>query len=315
MNIDHEYNLIDENETIVEQADPIDYRLDGTFDVIDLADEIEDLFLNGIEPGISSGYKILDELYTIGRGQWTIVTGSPGAGKSTLIDNILVNVASREGWKFLVCSPENQPIKQHVANLASIYTGKEFRRGVMSNEEYAASLAFMQKHFKFIYPPEQNFTVNYILELAEQVRESGFEFDGFVLDPYNELEHKRPVGMSETEYVSMILSRLRRYARDKKIHAWLIAHPTKLQKIQIKHNAGDTVEEITKSVYPVATLYDVAGSAHFANKADMGLSIWRDRSDSNAPTQIHSQKVRFRQFGSLGMCNLKFDYKSGKYSE
>lgn len=302
-------------ETNLADAGELPPAIEGIIDPLDCADELEEMFFNGLPTGTLTGYPSLDQYYRVMQGQWTIITGIPGSGKSTLLDNILVNLAKEHGWKHLICSPEHQPIKRHIASLCSIYTGKEFRRDVMSEAEYAESLAFVQDNFKFIYPPEKDFTVNYILDLAKAIQESGFDFTGFVVDPYNELEHKRPTAMTETEYVSWLLSRFRRYARDSEKHLWLVAHPTKLRKVEKRYGADVTNEEMVKSVYPIPTLYDISGSAHFFNKADMGISVYRDKSDGKNYTQVHVQKVRFRECGGIGTAELRFDWRSGKYSE
>lgn len=304
-----------EQTTEVDRVAFVDTQLDGILDPFDVADELEEMYVNGLPPGASTGFFNLDGFYTVALGQWTILTGIPGSGKSTALDNLLVNLSKQHGWKHLYCSPENQPIKLHIANLAAIYAGKSFDSHYMSREDYAEAVLFVQENFKFIYPPEQNFTINYILDLADVVKENGFDYQTLSIDPYNELEHKRPNAMTETEYISMMLSRFRRNARDRNTHNFLVAHPTKLKKIEMKFTKEDSVEEMTKSVYPVATLYDIAGSAHFFNKADNGLSIWRDKSDTENRVQIHVQKIRFRNCGKLGMCEMKFDWKSGKYTE
>lgn len=36
---------------------------------------------------------------------------------------------------------------------------------------------------------------------------------GLIIDPYNEIEHKRPAAMSETEYVSQLLGKVKRFAQ------------------------------------------------------------------------------------------------------
>ena len=36
---------------------------------------------------------------------------------------------------------------------------------------------------------------------------------GLVIDPYNELDHQRPSYMSETEYVSQMLTKIKRFAQ------------------------------------------------------------------------------------------------------
>jgi twinkle protein len=125
---------------------------------------------------------------------------------------------------------------------------------------------------------------------------------GLVIDPWNELDHSRPSNLSETEYISQCLSKIRRFARLHNIHIWLIAHPTKLRK----EDNGN---------YPVPTPYDISGSAHWRNKADNCISIWRDLNDRDTPVQIHVQKVRFKEIGQVGMVELNYDYKSGRYSD
>ena len=53
---------------------------------------------------------------------------------------------------------------------------------------------------------------------------------GFVIDPYNKIEHKRPAGMSETEYVSYVLTKVKNFALMTDTHAWFVAHPGKPQR-------------------------------------------------------------------------------------
>jgi twinkle protein len=89
----------------------------------------------------------------------------------------------------------------------------------------------------------------------------------------------------------------------KEKHLWLVAHPTKLTK------------DPKQGTYPVPTLYDISGSAHFRNKADMGLSVWRDVMNEHSPTEVHVQKVRFRECGRIGKCELYFDVVSGRFTE
>ena len=36
---------------------------------------------------------------------------------------------------------------------------------------------------------------------------------GLVVDPYNELDHQRPASMNETEYVSQMLTKIKRFAQ------------------------------------------------------------------------------------------------------
>jgi len=124
---------------------------------------------------------------------------------------------------------------------------------------------------------------------------------GLVIDPWNELEHVRPAGMTETEYVSVVLKRVRQFARRNGVHLWLVAHPQKLYRDK-------------DSGYPVPTLYDISGSAHWRNKSDVGLSLWRDLANPGSDRlEVHVQKIRFRQIGKLGMAQLRYLKSCGVY--
>ena len=84
-------------------------------------------------------------------------------------------------------------------------------------------------HFSFILPDERDLSVTGILGLAKAlVYRKGIK--GLVVDPWNELSHQRPPGLSETEYISESLTKIRRFARAYGVHVFLIAHPTKLSK-------------------------------------------------------------------------------------
>ncbi len=289
--------------------------LEGVIDPLDVADAIEDLYLHGPNIGVSTGFRSLDALYRVVEGQWSIVTGIPGSGKTTFLNNILVNLSKFHGWKHLICSPEQQPIEGHIGELIGIYTGHTFDERFMPRESYQDGLRFIQDHFCFIEPSEEDFTGDKILAMARETERAGFPFNGLVIDPYNELEHKRPQNMNETEYVSSLLSKFRRFARDNKKHFWLVAHPTKLRKVEKRYGADADETEMLKSIYPLPTLYDISGSANFYNKCDVGIVVHRDKHSTDSLTQIAVQKIRFRHTGKVGDTMLRFDWKNGRYAE
>jgi len=149
----------------------------------------------------------------------------------------------------------------------------------------------------FILPaPDQPATVDEILKLAKVlVFRRGIK--GLINDPWNELDHSRAPNLTETEYVSQCLSRIRAFARAHGVHVFVVAHPTKL----IKDKSGN---------YPVPTPYDISGSAHWRNKADK----WRDLADEHSRVvEIHVQKVRFKDVGRVGKAERIYYKPSGRY--
>jgi twinkle protein len=278
--------------------------VEGIFEVKDLDQAIDDLYDNGLQGGESTGWRNIDEFYTVKTGEWSVVTGIPSHGKSTWVDALLVNLAESKGWNFAVFSPENQPLQRHVASIIQKYSRLPFGSGVNSRitrEELGRGKEWVGKHFVFLLPPENELTIDGVLSKAK-VAVTRYGIKGLVIDPWNELDHSRPGGMTEPEYISAELSKIRRFARKYQVHVWVIAHPTKLQKNE-------------KGNYPVPTPYDIAGAAHWRNKADNAICVWRDVMDESSDVQIHVQKCRFREVGKVGLAELTYDVLSGRYTE
>lgn len=290
----------DELRRCLEEAEP--FPIEGLIEVPDLHIGLDDLYDKGFDRGVTTGWLTFDRHYRTRVGLMTIVTGIPGHGKSHFLDALMVKLAMHHGWSFGICSPENQPLERHLAGILATYAGKPFHQGPterMTKGEMHAARDWAREHFAFVLPDEP--TIDAILERAKAlVYRLGIK--GFVIDPWNELENARPAGKSETEYISDSLGRLRRFARHFRIHLWLVAHPTKMKR-------DDDGEE------PVPGLWDISGSAHFRNKADAGLSVWRNIKDTSQPVQVHVLKVRFAETGEPGMVEFAYSPATGQYRE
>ncbi len=270
--------------------------------VRDIDLNVKRLYERGLDRGMSTGFPSLDEYYRPRLGEWTVWTGIPGHGKSTFLDNLMINTADAVGWKWAVFSAENLPVERHVATLAEVYAGKPFRKGPqerMSESELAIAASFLDLNFFFIQPDDDERTLSHILELAEEAVITE-HVSGIVIDPWNELDHRRPSTLTETEYISQSLSKIRSFARTHNVHVFVVAHPAKLQK-------GPD------GSYPVPTPYDIAGSAHWRNKSDCAITVWRDLLSNVDEVEVHVQKIRFREVGKIGMCRLAYDRVSGRF--
>ncbi len=286
----------------VERARPI--PIDGAFEINDLREEVFALYENGTPSGADPGWRSLNEHYRPVLGQWTAVIAIPGSGKTAWLAALMVNLARIHDWKFCVFPAENLPAAEYATMLAEIYLGLPFNRGPherMSRAELAAALDWLQEHFIILSPNDDELDLDSLLSMAKAYcfRRG---INGFVIDPWNELDHKQPSHQTETQYVSQSLIKVRRFAKSHNVHVWIVVHPTKLAKDR-------------DGKYPVPTLYDASGSSHWRNKADFGISIYRHFDDDSKPTEIHIQKVRWKWCGKLGMVELKFDKVTGQYSE
>lgn len=276
----------------------------GIHDVLSMEMQIVDLYKHGSDRGKPIGWKNMLELLRVRPGEWTVVTGIPGSGKSEWLDATAVRLAENHGWRFGVFSPENQPLAQHFSKLAEKYIGKPFAPGPterMTPDDLLRASMFAQEHFHFILPGEDDsWGLDNLLQLATVlVVRKGIK--GLIVDPWNEIEHVRPAGMSEPDYISMALTKIRRWARRYGVHVWIVAHPTKLRK-------GEDGK------YPVPTPYDISGAAHWRNKADYAVAVHRPDHTQNV-SEVHVQKVRFKNMGMIGQTKFSWDRATGRYTE
>lgn len=256
--------------------------------------------------GVKTGWPSLDKYYRVVPGELTIVTGVPNSGKSEWIDALLCNLSEQQGWQFAMCSMEKRAT-DHARQLAEKYVGKPFfdlpySKGTarMSFEELDNALDWVDDRFHLIrYEDDELPSVDWVLDIA-RAAVYRYGIRGLVIDPYNELDHQRPSSMSETEYVSKMLTKVKRFAQTAGVHVWFVAHPRQLH--QWKGEAPN--------------LYDISGSAHFINKADNGIVIHRNRdpeSESPDSVEVLVRKVRNKAAGTIGNCTLSYDRRNGRY--
>lgn len=283
----------------LEQAQP--FPVQDVINVADIAESVCTRYASAPAKGLSTGWATVDQFYTVEPGQLSIVTGIPSSGKSEWLDALALNLAAQHGWRFALCSPENAPVETHCAKLIEKHVGKPFWVGPsvrMSPLELGHGLEWLSEHVTFILP-EETLTIHGVLDRAAiLVRRKGIK--GLIIDPFNEFDHTRDRGCTETEYIGQVLGMMKRWARKHGVHVWLVAHPQKLYRRD-------------DGTYPVPTPYDISGSSHFRNKADNCLTVWRDMDDPDSTVKIYIQKVRFKHIGSVGMAELVWQRASGRY--
>jgi 5S rRNA maturation endonuclease (ribonuclease M5) len=214
---------------------------------------------------------------------------------TSLLDDFLVRLSITEKWKTAYYSPENKPTKLHFSKIARLYTGKFWDgEARMSYNELQLVKQFTRDKTWFI-KPEKDFTLDSILTSVKQlILQRGI--DCFVIDAWNKLEHKEET----TGYVGKQLDKLADFCETNNVMCFLVAHPTKMKKTQ------DGMR------YEIPTLYDIAGSANFYNKIDLGFCVYRNF-ETNVTTLI-VQKVKFNHWGKTGSVNLNYSMPSGRYS-
>lgn len=239
---------------------------------------------------MSTGIDELDELMRVCLGCLTVFSGYSNMGKSTVLNTILAHAIGK-GVPVCIASFETMPKPILQNGLARAMIG-------CSYEEFSTHPARRDA----IEQIEQRVTVisnslddeaeidldAYLALLRVAVVRDGARI--VVLDPWNELEHKRRRDETETDYIGRAIRALKAFARRHDVSLWVVAHPTKPQR-------GST---------GAPGLYDIAGSANWANKADYGLIYHRPDKTVNAGT-LSVVKVRMGMPGHCGVLNVALD--------
>jgi twinkle protein len=273
------------------------YPMGGIANTSNFFDRLNELYDKGTGSGFSTGYPSVDPIYTVAPGQLTVVTGYPSSGKSNFVDQMMVNLAKNEGWKFAVCSFENQT-DIHITRLMELYTCKRFFDGQqrMSQLEMDNAFKWVCDHFMFMdTSADEPNTIDSILSRAKYaISQMGIK--GMVIDPYNYIEHVKK-DTTETEAISNILTQVQKFCKSTNTHIWFVAHPSKINRTGVEQPRPDGMS--------------ISGSMAWWAKTDNGITIHR----RDGYVEMAVWKCRYRWVGTQGETTLLYDKASGSYRE
>lgn len=236
---------------------------------------------------ISTGWWELDQIFRFYLGQFVVVTGIAGHGKSTFLLNVLLKIAREQGIRSFMYVPENETYLRD--KLLKIWGNEE------TFDYFAASQCFVQSAVLDAYDDRPR-TLNWVLEKAiVAIEQDGVEI--VMIDPWNELERAKPDRMLLTDYIGESLMMLKQFCRIYKVIVVVVAHPTKA----VNEHGGR-----------VPGLADIEGSMNWFNKCDNGLIVVRDTEKNT--TRVISAKVREIGAGKLGVCHFGVDPDTGIYT-
>lgn len=246
----------------------------------------------------SAGFGLLDENYKARLGDFVVVTGIPSHGKSAFANDYLCRLATAHGFRIAWASFEQEAQRDHRRALRTWYG--ETPEWKMQPRAIADADAWIDRHHRFILPNEEaDVTLEWMMERLEQAVIQ-HDCQVVVIDPWNEMDHMREKDETETEYVGRAIKRFKRFARAFQVHFVIVAHPTKIRR-----------DENGKT--PMPTLYDIAGSANWNNKADVGIIVHRENEDD---TLIKVAKSRYHsQIGVPGAVRMQFCKDDLRYRE
>lgn len=273
--------------------------LKGVYDLDAYEDELDALYKDGYAEGESTGINAVDELFNMKEGMLYITTGHPGGGKSELIDEIMMNLSKRLGWKWAIASFENPPAT-HITKMLEKYTEKPFFEGRsqrMSHEEMREGKRFIRDHFVFLEQKDGSMAT--ITDIIQRIKLSIARCGvrGAVIDPYNYINMDRYD--NENTGISKMLSELSAFARANGVAIFFVAHP---QKIWPRDDGS----------MPVPKGSHISGSAAWWAKADIGLTVHRPN-ETTSDVEVHVWKARFKWLGCVGMRVIGYNMINGKY--
>ncbi|SRR6266496_3291860 len=236
----------------------------------------------------STGWWELDQIWRLYPGQFTVVTGITGHGKSTFMFNIVCNLAKKHGMRSFLYCPENEGFLQ--STIKDIWGSDPGLSDFMNNQ------CFVQSADPVYYGTNEKQTLQWVLKKAKAVVERE-AVDFILIDPWNEIERTKPKDLMMTDFIGEQLMHLKQFTRSHNVSVVLVAHPTK------------AVFDAGKARTP--GLADIEGSMNWYNKCDNGLVVVRE--DGNL-SRVISAKVRERGAGKVGCCHFVVDENTGRFT-
>lgn len=270
-------------------------RIEGVDELIDVENELDYLFNNGLQRGTTVGIENIDNLISFQTGMLTVVTGVPSHGKTYYLNYLLSRLNILHNWKIAFFSPEFYPVNLHIAQIIETLGGNRFSNKNYSQQVYEAMKDYVCKNFFWLDPDDTDITS--VLERAKYlIKKKGIK--AFVIDPFNALTDKEKKNVKQDEYISEFLQKIRWFARKYDVAIFLVMHPTKMIKLE-------------NGLYPVCDLYNCKGASEIFDKSDIGITVWRNEQDDYA--EMHITKVKFRHLGEKGHTSFKFNINNGRF--
>lgn len=279
-----------------------EFPIQGVYSAKDYHDTVQNIYDGNVQKAISTGFENLDKIYKVMPSTFNLITGIPNHGKSNFLDQLLMNLAEKQNWKFALYSPEHST-PNHIKRLLEKRCRKPFELGVyerITQDELNGGVDFIDNHFRFIENTDEIPTIDYILAKTKLAK-LRYGIDGLVIDPFNQISQDREGNKREDEHIRDIIAKCQQFARNHNIVVWMVAHPHKLHRNE-------------NGIIPPPDLYQVSGSAHWANMTDVGMVIHRDFDENS--TKIITRKIREQgTYGEIGVVEFIFNFKTRCYEE
>ena len=194
----------------------------------------------------------LDPHLRLRRGDFIVVTGPPGHGKSTFVSNLVCNMAWFYKAKIAMATME-QAIVPDLRRVLRSYRA-ECLEMHMGDDEKVTADAWIDDSFIFLQAHEgEDMTLDWMLERFAAAKQR-FGVSICVIDPWNEVSIVgKPIDWTTEQWVSQSLRQVKSFARQHDVTFLIVAHPKKLGRDR-------------NGKVPKPDLWDIADSASWANR-------------------------------------------------
>ena len=262
-----------------------------------------DSYGKGKQPGETSYFSSLDDLFTLRMGFLYCFTGWPSSGKSEFLTQLAVLQANFKRRKVALYSPESYPVDEFIDMFIHCYLGKSTDKrspNVCSIEDYKKAIAWVSEYFFFCDWPETPDSET-LIKSFDYLRGLGCSI--FVVDPFNSLvtegeDRNIAIGLKKN------LTAFKRFASQKRVMVWLVEHPRTPQD--------------TKEYDTIPGPRNLFGGTMWWNKVDVLATVHRvNREDKTDRTvTLKTWKIKKQELnGTPGEGTLYFDIKTKRYYE
>lgn len=271
-------------------ASAVDIAPEGVITFMDSFDEIYEYNYETDKNYYQTGWQSFDKLVKLRTGNLMIVTGYPSRGKSTFVDNLLVNLAKDYDIKHLIASFE-QTQARHYNTLLEMWKQTPIWKLKEKDQIICEEMSTISEHF-IRFDTTKLWNIDQICEVTELcVKKYGIKT--LTIDPYNRLQ--KNIKDREDLYIGEMLAKLCMLSKKLNILVIFVAHPRKPD--------GEKMPN----------MYSISGSGDWYNMADYGIVIHRNRDAQTGKLEntplISVEKVKDFSLGepSGGLVKLYYD--------
>ena len=275
----------------------------------DVLQKMLDGLRNGQEKGTTTYIPDLDKCWKWRKGEFNIWTGYSNEGKSQFLRFLFLIKILVDGWKFLICAPEDFPPEDFFDDCVHTLTGQPTDKDhpkCVSEEDYMTAFNLIKNSFVFVHiKPPGNTVYKALEEFRKLMAEE--EYDGVLIDPLMKFARPKEVSERDDIYAGYLTSICTEFSRETKTSTHLVMHQ---QTPKISEGTG---------LYPKPNMYAIKGGGSYSDGTDNILSVWRENyAKDKLDTSVKFASMKIKKHKLVGIpqeFDMKFDRKTNRYMD